>query len=70
VKKNPTWEDFPRTKPKIAIVGFAPSRVLTPWDDPDYEIMSLNEGYNLPWFKKDADRWLQIHPRWDWSKEV
>lgn len=68
-KKVLTWEDFPRLKDKIAIVGFATStRGLTPWDNEEYEIMSLNEGYAFPWFKR-ADRWLQIHPHWDFEKD-
>lgn len=68
-KKKLTWEDFPRTKDKIAIVGFATStRGLTPWDDDEYEIFSLNEGYAFPWMKR-YDRWLQIHPHWDFEKD-
>lgn len=54
---------------KLALVGFAPSsRDLTPWNDPDFEIWSLNEGYNFPWLKR-WDRWFQLHPRWDFSRE-
>lgn len=54
-----------RTKDKVALVAFAPTtRDLAPWDDPDYEIWILNEGYNFPWVKR-FDRLFQIHPRWD-----
>ena len=34
-------------KNKIAIMGFAPSWVETPFDDPDFEIWTLNEAYKL-----------------------
>lgn len=63
-----TWEDFPRKSDRIAIVGFAlNSRPYIPWDDPDLEIFSLNEGYNFGWIKR-WDRWMQIHPRWDFMR--
>lgn len=68
-KKQLLWSDFPRTKDKIAIVGFAKStRDLAPWKDETFEIISLNEGYKFPWMKR-FDRWMQIHPHWDFSKE-
>lgn len=67
-KKKLTWEDYPRQKAKLALVGFAPStRGLTPWDDDSYDIMSLNEGYNFKWMKR-GNLWLQIHPHWDFEK--
>lgn len=65
-----TWESFPRKKDRIAIVGFAlNSRPYIPWQDPDLEIFSLNEGYNFGWIER-WDRWLQIHPRWDFMRNT
>lgn len=65
-------EPFVRTKDKVAIVGFAENtRDFTPWEDPDYEIWSLNEGHNpliFPFIKR-WDRWFQLHPRWDYSRD-
>ena len=63
-----TFEDFPRKHDRIGIVGFATnSRPYIPWDDPEIEIFSLNEGYNFGWIRR-WDRWLQIHPRWDFIR--
>ncbi len=63
-----SWKDYPRKKDRIALVGFAPvTREIVPWDDPDLEIFSLNEGYNFSWLKR-WDRWFQIHPRWDFIR--
>lgn len=48
---------------KVAIVGFAPSSyLLAPFQDPEWEIWSLNEAYTLPGFTR-ADRWFEIHIR-------
>lgn len=64
-----TWRDYPRKTDKLAIVGFAETtRHLAPYDDPEYEIWSLNEGYNYEWIKR-FDRWFQIHPRWDYTRD-
>jgi len=63
--KPKTWKDYPRTKDKLAIIGFAPAtRHLAPYDDLDYEIWGLNEEYKFDWLKR-FDRWFQIHPKWD-----
>lgn len=63
------WTDFPRTKDKLAIVGFSEtSRELAPYDDPDYEIWGLNEEHAFPWMKR-FDRWFQMHPHWDYTRE-
>lgn len=60
---------FERTKDKLAIVGFATAtRDMAPWDNPDYEIWSLNEAPNFPFIKR-FDRLFQLHPRWDFSRE-
>lgn len=64
-----TWRDYPRKTDKLAIVGFAlTTRHLAPYADPEYEIWSLNEGYNYDWIKR-FDRWFQIHPRWDFTRD-
>lgn len=48
---------------KVAIVGFAPSSyLLAPFQNPDWEIWSLNEAYTLPGFTR-ADRWFEVHIR-------
>lgn len=60
---------FKRTKDKVAIVGFAPgTRNMAPYNDPDYEVWGVNEEYNFDWLKR-YDRWFQLHPRWDFSRE-
>lgn len=61
---------------EVAIVGFAtPTRSYAPYDNPDIEIWSCNEGYQIDTdengvcFLRDskgkfrADRWFQIHNR-------
>ena len=47
-------------KSKIAIVGTAGTWRDTPWDDPDMDIVSLNDAYMLG-FKK-IDGWYDQHP--------
>lgn len=62
------WTDVPRTRDKVAIVGFhEKTREKAPFDDPEYEIWTLNEEYNFPWVKR-TDRHFQLHPRWDFSR--
>jgi hypothetical protein len=58
-----TVETPKEKKKKCFIVGFAPSWKLTPWNDPDAEIWSLNEFYLLGKQCPDAkvDRWFEIH---------
>lgn len=46
---------------KLAIVGTAPSWHLTPWNDPDLAIWSLNDAYNINGFQR-ADEWYDFHP--------
>ncbi len=48
---------------KVAIVGFAKSWPLTPFDDPDFEVWGLNELYKFFQQKPNAraDRWFEIH---------
>jgi hypothetical protein len=63
-------------KSKVAICGMATtSRHLAPWDDDSFEIWGLNESYygghvgpDKKPFLKRADRWLQLHPAWDYFR--
>lgn len=47
-------------KPTVYIVGFAPSWVETPWDDPEAELWGMNALHKVagdrPW-----TRWFQLH---------
>lgn len=62
------WTDKPRTRDNVAIVGFHDNtRDKAPFDNPDFEIWTLNEEYNFPWIKR-FDRHFQLHPRWDFSR--
>ncbi len=47
---------------KVAIVGFAEtSRMLAPFDDPEYSVWGMNQLYrHIP----RADRWFEIHHNW------
>ena len=49
-----------RTRDKVAIVGFAPHRVLAPFDDPSFEIWGLNRLHGVMPGKR-WDRWFEIH---------
>ncbi len=59
-------------KKKVIIMGFAPSWRETPFEDPSFEIWTLNEAYKLaqqqPKFR--ADRWFEIHDRFSPSKNT
>lgn len=46
---------------KVALVGFAPSRLHAPFDDPDVEIWGCNEGYVRDFPR--ITRWFQLHSR-------
>jgi len=46
--------------PKIAIVGFAPSRTLAPFDDKSWEIWGVNELYMAPDVKR-IDVLFELH---------
>lgn len=53
---------------KLALVGMNPkTRSNAPYDDPDFEIWTLNEAYVNPWMKR-FDVLFQLHPRWDWER--
>lgn len=45
---------------KCAIVGFASNTLhLVPWNDPEFEIWGMNQGYaHMP---RRADRWFEMH---------
>ena len=62
-----TGTNIPRTRKKVAIVGFAPSSmtdVRALFGDPDFEIWGLNQLYlAFPAIVKYATRWFQIHHR-------
>lgn len=47
-----------RTPKKVAIIGFADSWKLAPWDDPTVEIWSLNEFHK---YAPRWDRWFEQH---------
>lgn len=45
---------------KVALVGFASNSLhLVPWNDPSYEIWSMNQGYMH--MHRYADRWFEMH---------
>ena len=46
---------------RVAIVGTAGSWKLTPWNDIDLKIYSLNDAYRMPGFVR-ADAWFDFHP--------
>lgn len=52
---------------KVAIVGFASHWNQAPYEDPEFEVWSLNEAYDLiPWAKAAEEkrlRWFEIHGR-------
>ena len=56
-----------KERKKVSIVGFAPSWVETPFNDPEMEFWCLNEMYKLFATKLDlnpkASRWFEIHSR-------
>lgn len=53
---------------KLALVGMnTRTRANAPFDDPDYEIWTLNESYTGAWMKR-YDVLFQLHPRWDWER--
>ena len=69
-----TGTDAPRTRKKVAIVGFAPSSmtdVRSLFDDKDFEIWGLNQLYMVfPHLPKYATRWFQIHNKSDYEQAV
>ena len=51
---------------KVAIVGYTSSRVLAPYDNPDFEIWGLNDLYKyIPRY----DRWFELHKADDVIRE-
>src|SRR3990167_2349981 len=52
-----------RARPKVAFVGYASSsRDAAPYDDPDYDIVGLNQLYR---FIPRANAWCDIHANWE-----
>lgn len=66
--------DTPRTRNKVAIMGFAASSmedVKFVWDDPDMEVWGLNQLYVVfPAIVEKATRWLQIHHKHSYDKNL
>ena len=69
-----TGTDMPRTRNKVAIVGFAPSSMMDVqhhFEDPDYEIWAINQLYvAFPVIVEHATRWFQIHHRHSYDQTV
>lgn len=69
-----TGTDLPRTRKKVAIVGFAPSTmrdVRALFDSNDFEIWGLNQLYvPFPRIAEFATRWFQIHHRHSYDHAV
>lgn len=69
-----TGTSLPRTRKKVAIVGFAPSSmtdVRSLFNDPDFEIWGLNQLYMVfPHLPKFATRWFQIHNKQAYNQAV
>lgn len=65
---------IPRTRDKVAIVGFAPSSmqdVRVFFGDPAWEIWSINQLYiAFPAIVEHTTRWFQIHPRQEYDMAV
>lgn len=66
--------DTPRTRNKVAIMGFAASSmedVKYVWDDPDMEVWGLNQLYIVfPAIVEKATRWLQIHHKHSYDRNL
>ena len=56
--------ELPVKKEKVAIVGFAGTRDEAPYNDPEYEIWTVNNLHN---FVPRQDRIFQLHQRWEWQ---
>ena len=54
-------------KKKVAIVGFSGTRDQAPFDNPEYEIWTVN---NLHQFVPRQDRIFEIHQRWTWDGQL
>jgi hypothetical protein len=69
-----TNTNIPRTRNKVAIVGFAPSSMTDVqflFNDPDFEIWGLNQLYiAFPKIVQHATRWFQIHDRKSYDQTV
>jgi len=69
-----TGTNLPRTRTKVAIVGFAPStmeHVKQLFGNPEWEIWGLNQLYiALPPMQEFASRWFQLHHRHSYDINV
>jgi hypothetical protein len=69
-----TGTNLPRTRDKVAIVGFAPSSmgdVQFLFGKPDWEIWPLNQLYMaFPPIVEHATRWFQIHHRHTYDQTI
>src|SRR5512143_1390006 len=53
---------------KVACVGFAETtKAETPYNDPSYEIWSLNQHYR---YMPRASRWFEIHTRKQYTSDI
>ena len=64
VKELKVVEEKPVKKDKVAIVGFAGTRDQAPFNDPEFEVWTVNNLHN---FVPRQDRIFQIHQRWEWQ---
>ena len=64
---------FCRHNDAVAFVGFAPpSRDKAPWNNPDIDLVGLNEEYSFSWFKATPENvvaWIQLHPYESFTRE-
>lgn len=60
--KYESWKDIKPVKKKVALVGFADSRDLAPYQDDQWEIWGLNSLFEM--IPMDhVTRWFEIHDR-------
>lgn len=64
-----TGKDWPKPNPgqnpkKLAIVGFAQTRLCAPYGEEGYELWGLNDPHDAPGFpaRHAFTRWFQLHP--------
>jgi hypothetical protein len=65
---------IPRTRKKVAIVGFAPSTMTdarSVFSDPDFEVWAINQLYvAFPMIAEHATRWFQFHHRSSYQEAI
>lgn len=65
--------DVRKEKKTVCIVGMGLTQPLAPYDNKDVEIWCINEAYKLDEYydrKVRADRWFQLHCRWDFTRMI